>query len=139
MMGLKHLPTPEELVKEGSIPIMDQLGPSEFHTYDEVPKRSKLSQEELERLKRMVHESPILVEGERPGETVLTEDGKIEKRVLPPLEEWEDEELEDMTILDKDEFYDHVTRCRHCGTEFIAYENHESVRNFCPGCGKKLV
>lgn len=81
---------------------------------------------------------PLLVEGERPGETVLTADGKIEKRVLQQLEEWKDEELENMTILDKDEFYDHVTRCRHCGTEFIAYDDRDLVRNFCPGCGKEL-
>ena len=101
-----------------------------------------MTKEEREEKKRVLYpflfERPILIEGERPGETVLTAEGKIEKRVLPPVEEWEDEELENMTILDKNEFYDHVTRCRHCGTEFIAYENDETVRNFCPGCGKKM-
>ena len=81
---------------------------------------------------------PILIEGERPGETVLTAEGKIEKRELPPLEEWQDEELEHMTILDKDEMWDHVTKCRRCGTEFIAILENESVRSFCPGCGQKL-
>lgn len=41
---------------------------------------------------------------------------------------------------DKDEFYDNVIRCKGCNTTFIAYsEDYKSVRNYCPGCGKKLV
>ena len=87
----------------------------------------------------VMDEMPVLVEGERPGETVLTAEGKIEKRELPPLEEWKDEEMENAVILDKDEFYDHVTRCKNCGTEFIAYDNkNETIRNYCPGCGNEL-
>ena len=100
-----------------------------------------MTKEEREEKKRFpIPEHIILVEGERPGETVITADGKIEKRTLPPLEEWEDEEHEGMTILDKDEFYDHVTKCRSCGTQFIAFSDDYkiSVRNFCPGCGQKL-
>ena len=99
-----------------------------------------MTQEERERIKRF---APLcvghpLVEGMRPGRMVMLADGTRVWKESPPAEEWKDKELENMTILDKEEFYDHVTRCKHCGTKFIAYENDETVRNFCPGCGKEL-
>ena len=46
------------------------------------------------------------------------------------------------SVRDKDEFYDYVTVCNHCGTEFIATQRgitYCRVRNYCPGCGERLV
>ena len=43
------------------------------------------------------------------------------------------------SIEDKDEFYNYVTRCKACGTKFIAYdESYKLIGNYCPGCGKEL-
>lgn len=106
-----------------------------------------MNQEERERIKRLAPlvEMPILIEGERPGETVLTAEGKIEKRVLPPLEKWKDVEIGNMTILDKDELWGHTIYCKKCETTFQAL-NYDvdgnrtvNVYNFCPGCGCELV
>lgn len=107
-----------------------------------------MTKEERERLKRFVpmREMPILIEGERPGETVLTAEGKIEKRVLPPVEEWKDVAIGNMTITDRDELWGHNIYCNKCGTYFQARAkkdeeewNVKNVFNFCPGCGSHLV
>ena len=90
-----------------------------------------------------IGEMPILIEGERPGETVLTADGKIEKRVLPPLAKWKDVKIGNMTILDKEEYWGHQIYCNKCDTFFQAMTYSEAkltdVFNYCPGCGCHLV
>ena len=37
-----------------------------------------------------------------------------------------------------EEYYDYVTKCKACGTQFIAYDEDGLTRNYCPGCGKQL-
>ena len=55
-------------------------------------------------------------------------------------------ETDKYEIKDRDEFWDYVTVCKKCGCEFMAYvyktqgvDGHVAVRNFCPGCGERLV
>lgn len=48
-------------------------------------------------------------------------------------------EEDEYAVEDKEEFYDYVTVCSSCGTKFIAREAGDIVRNYCPGCGKRLV
>ena len=57
--------------------------------------------------------------------------------------EWQKQEvIETETYIERgnEEFYDHVIMCKACETEFIAYnKSNEAAKNYCPGCGKKLV
>ena len=92
-----------------------------------------------------------LTEGEYPWSGQLVEeDGKmvmkycqLEEKDIPPQEP--DEEHEGYTVSSgNDEYYDQSTFCKNCGVEFIAYRRvgeHEVklVRNYCPGCGKRLA
>ena len=41
----------------------------------------------------------------------------------------------------REEYWDFETICKACGTRFMAYDtkHKERVRNYCPGCGKKLI
>lgn len=96
--------------------------------------------EERERKKKQAHIycPPPLMEGHVPMIAVMTAEGKIEYREPKPAEEWKDQVFEHMTILVEEEYYDHVTRCNHCGTDFIAYADMKLIRNYCPGCGQKL-
>ena len=66
----------------------------------------------------------------------------------PEPVEYEDPEIreeEKFFIKDKEELYDYMTVCKGCGTEFIAVLRDEhrgyyqTVRNYCPGCGERLV
>lgn len=59
-------------------------------------------------------------------------------------EAWDGQEPETDTYYmeGKEEYYDYETVCKACGTRFMAYKDDkewERVRNFCPGCGKKLA
>lgn len=78
-----------------------------------------------------------LVEGKCPPEQ--DEDGNW---YYPEPVEYNDPEImetDSYSVDDKEEFYDYQTTCKNCGTRFIARDpNEELVRNFCPGCGKKL-
>jgi len=49
-------------------------------------------------------------------------------------------EYDDYSVLDKDEYYDYETVCKHCGVQFMAYDTDKTtqVRRFCPGCGTRL-
>ena len=93
----------------------------------------------------VMDEMPILREGERPGRTVLTAEGKIEKRKLPPMIRWKNKTIGNMTICDKDELWGHDIICNKCGTLFQAFtkdiDGYSTVNifNFCPGCGCELV
>lgn len=42
-------------------------------------------------------------------------------------------------LADKEEYYYYPTVCKACGTQFQAHDKEEkNVRNYCPGCGKRL-
>ena len=57
--------------------------------------------------------------------------------------EWVDPEITETETywqMGKDEFYYYVIKCKTCGSKFIAYDKgNEAVKNYCPGCGMKLV
>lgn len=84
-------------------------------------------------------------EGEVPKDYVMGADGRIYERIREPGDPVPDPfegnvpETETYILTDREEFYDFVTVCKACGVQFIAYKDEEHVRNFCPGCGKKLV
>ena len=87
-----------------------------------------------------------LVEGKCPPERRLVNiDGKWEWETFypEPDEDYEDPEIyetETYSQEDKDEFYDYVTRCKKCWTEFIAYDkNGERTMKYCPECGARLA
>ena len=49
-------------------------------------------------------------------------------------------EEEKYSVEDRDEFWDYVTVCKLCGAKFIARDDdYKTIRNFCPGCGERLV
>jgi len=86
-----------------------------------------------------------LTEGEYPPYTIMNKDGDIEYRQTVPDPDYVDPEIQEeemFSVLDKDEFYGYVTKCKSCNVEFIAYDPQNDwayVRNFCPGCGERLV
>lgn len=86
-----------------------------------------------------------LTEGKYPPDVILNKDGDIEYREHVPDPDYVDSEIREeelYSVLGKDEFYGHVTVCKSCLTEFIAYDpknDWKYVRDFCPGCGKRLV
>lgn len=95
-----------------------------------------------------------LVEGEAPWVRVMVLDTntnkfKMQWRQMEPedyrwykQDKWEGQipETDTYELEDKDEFYDFITCCKACSTEFIAYgRNQNPIRNYCPGCGKQLV
>lgn len=97
-----------------------------------------------------------LKEGEYPWEHIMVFDAEERKwkdqwRQLEEedikeaeAEKWEGETPETDTyfLADKEEYYDFETVCKACGARFMAYKDDkewERIRNFCPGCGKKLV
>lgn len=91
-----------------------------------------------------------LVEGEVPWEQVMVLDTntnkfKLQWRQLEPEEReylrWEGNapETDTYELEEKDEFYDFITYCKACNTEFIAYGTQRLIRNYCPGCGRQLV
>ena len=83
-----------------------------------------------------------LVEGE--CHPIVGEDGKPYYPEPSNEPDPEIREEKNYSVLDKDELWDYVTVCKRCGTRFIAGiddddDNYQTVRNFCPGCGKKLT
>lgn len=93
-----------------------------------------------------------LVEGEAPWVRVTVLDTntyelKTQWCQMEPEErkylKWEGNtpETDTYKLKDKDEFYDFITCCKACNTEFIAYgqRTDKAIRNYCPGCGKQLV
>lgn len=97
-----------------------------------------------------------LTEGEYPWEHIMVFDAEARKwkdqwRQLEEAdikeaeaEKWEGQipETDTYYLSGKEEYYDFETVCKACGTQFIAYTGEgietKAVRNFCPGCGKKL-
>lgn len=91
--------------------------------------------------KRVPYEEP-LQEGKVPKSYVRIH-GDIYECVpdewdIDPYDEME-HETETYIIKDSEEYYDYVTKCKHCGTVFIAYDEDGLTRNYCPGCGKRLT
>ena len=83
-----------------------------------------------------------LVEGKCPPITRMNAEGQIESCYPEYDPDWQDPEIFETDTFfqeEKDEFYDYVTRCKKCRTEFIAYNvDGNRVMKFCPGCGKTL-
>ena len=83
--------------------------------------------------------SPLpLVEGKCPPEY---DPEKKEWYYPEPNWDYKDPEIyetETYKVEDKEEYYGYPTICKACGTEFQAYQGAEKIRNFCPGCGRKL-
>lgn len=98
-----------------------------------------------------------LKEGEYPWEHIMVFDAETRKwkdqwrqleeadKKEAEAEKWEGETPETDTyyLSGKEEYYDFETVCKACGTQFMAYAGEgietKAVRNFCPGCGKKLI
>lgn len=98
-----------------------------------------------------------LKEGEYPWEHIMAFDAETRtwKNQWRQLEEadikeaeaenWEGETPETDTyyLSGREEYYGFETVCKACGTQFMAYTGKgietKAVRNFCPGCGKKLA
>ena len=82
-----------------------------------------------------------MVEGKCSPVKRLKADGTWESYYPEPTNEPDENitETETYAIEDKEEFYDYVTKCKKCGTEFIAYFNTSTrTNNYCPHCGGKL-
>ena len=76
------------------------------------------------------HRNPVKINGE----------WKMIETEFPDLVDEEIMETETYKQNRIEEFYDYVIGCKTCGTEFIAYgKGYEKVKNYCPGCGKKLI
>ena len=88
-----------------------------------------------------------LTEGEYPWEHFMQWDNEkkawvdgwrqVEDKDIPP-EPGPEEHDEYFVEPYNEEYYDKRTFCKSCGTEFIAYNDNKSIRNYCPGCGKVL-
>ena len=90
------------------------------------------------RFKRLPEVELPLVEDKCPP--VVDENGNAYYPEPSNEEDPEIMETEKYAIMDKEEYYNYVTGCNACGTTFIAYtDDTELVRNYCPGCGKKLI
>ena len=82
-----------------------------------------------------------MVEGKCPPVTRINENGEWESCYPEPDPDYEDPEIRQeagYSVEGKEEFYNYKTVCDSCGAEFIAYLDDELVRNYCPGCGKRL-
>lgn len=88
------------------------------------------------------------VEGKCIPESILdidSETGQWEhySRYPEPDPDWKDPKIyeTDTYYQDHEEMlYDHLIRCKKCGTHFIAYDAEANkVKNYCPGCGTKLT
>ena len=97
------------------------------------------------RYKRVEFREP-LQEGKVPKDYTIGPDGELyecvpEKTDCTDYFEGREKETETYFLADKDEYWGFVTHCKKCGTEFQAYigENFEEVRNYCPGCGRRLT
>lgn len=93
-----------------------------------------------------------LTEGEYPWEHVLVLDEKtrewkdkwrqVEEEDIKEAWEGQIPETDTYYLEGKEEYYDFETVCKACGARFMAYKDDkdwERIRNFCPGCGKKLI
>ena len=90
-----------------------------------------------------------LTEGEVPPAYSINSIGQLCKVIMEP-EDYEDYDEFDGEISDtdtyylsgKEEYYGFETVCKDCGTRFMARGEESgygyNVRNFCPGCGKRL-
>ena len=82
-----------------------------------------------------------LVEGKCPPVSCIDENGQAWSRYTEPNPGYVDPEIKEFDmyrIEDVEEFYDYVTVCKNCGTRFIAYQEHDLILKFCPGCGGRL-
>ena len=81
-----------------------------------------------------------LVEGKCPP---VYDAEKKEWYYPEPDPDYKDPELietDTYRIEDKEEYWNYETVCKSCGTRFIAYgEEWDTIRNYCPGCGQKLI
>ena len=90
------------------------------------------------------HALPI-VEGKCPPiHEMVIENGEWKHRWYypEPDPDYEDPEMietETYYLADKEEYYYYPTVCKGCGTQFQAYgKDNKNIRNYCPGCGKRL-
>ena len=99
-------------------------------------------------LKKVLFRRP-LAEGEVPPDYVMGADGQLYERILDP-EDYTDTDPFEGKIPEtstyylggKEEYWGFETVCKSCGTRFMAYKDYGygyDVRNYCPGCGKRLV
>ena len=92
--------------------------------------------------KRVDHIRP-LCEGEVPRHYVYGPSGEIYEEVPDPnyVEDYDgiDPDTDTYYLDGREEYWGWVTVCKACGTQFQAFTGDEGVRNYCPGCGKRLV
>ena len=87
----------------------------------------------------------MLKEGEIPAKRMLKlVDGRltwIEEKVIqdPNYKDPEIYETDKYRQVEKEEYYDYITQCKACRTDFIAYDKEgKRTMNFCPCCGIRL-
>lgn len=90
-----------------------------------------------------------LQEGKIPTNYVLGPDGHIYAEI-PEAQDREEYDPWEGQVHDTDtwflsegreEYWGFETICKACGTRWMAYKDHSqgyNIRNYCPGCGKKL-
>ena len=88
------------------------------------------------------HREP-LQEGKAPKSYTMDPGGQLYEIVYEPSDFAEEKlpETETYKVLDKEEYWGHETVCKACNTHFMAYDDESvgySVRNYCPGCGRRL-
>ena len=93
---------------------------------------------------RMYSKLPLpMVEGKCPPVSTVDETGNMIYYYPDPEPDYKDPEVREedkFAVEDKDEFWGYVTMCKKCGARFQGYDNeYNYVRNFCPGCGERLV
>jgi hypothetical protein len=85
-----------------------------------------------------------IVEGKCMPISRMGIDGQIESCYPEPTPEKPDPEMietDTFAVTGKEEYWDYETICRKCKTVFIAYDAYHRgrIRNYCPGCGMKLI
>ena len=87
-----------------------------------------------------------LREGCVPKDYGINREGKLCEIIYEPEDYKPDPEIVDTETYytsGREEYWDYETTCKACGTKFMAYgggnlKGYEPVRNYCPGCGRKL-
>lgn len=86
-----------------------------------------------------------LQEGKVPKDYGMGPDGKLYE-LIPEESDYDDyfegreQDTETYFLTGREEYWGFETNCKICGTAFMAYgKDSKEIRNYCPGCGRKLI
>lgn len=94
--------------------------------------------------KRVAYKEPLM-EGVVPKQYAMGAHGELYEIIHEPGDSVDpynglERETDTYFLSGKEEYWGFETICKNCGSMFQAYnKNGESIRNYCPGCGKKLI